>query len=118
MPKKSDPDPMYKPGDILLKKYRIEETIGRGAFGEVYHVTHLKLDSPRAIKVLRRDMPGVGSGDIQKTRERFAFEAQLGDKLSHPNVIKVYDFEEKRGKLFLIMEYAAGGSLKDRLERG
>lgn len=108
---------MYSKGDILLDKYRVEALVGRGAFGEVYHVTHLKLNSPRAIKVLRRDMPGVGSGDIQKARERFAFEAQLGDKLSHPNVVRVYDFEETEDELYLVMDFAHGGSLKDKLEK-
>ena len=106
----------YKPDDILLNKYRVESHIGRGTFGEVYHVTHLKLKVPRAVKIMRRDAPGIGSQDFQKARERFEFEAQLGARLDHPNVIKVYDFEEAEGKLYLVMEYAPGGSLRDRLD--
>jgi eukaryotic-like serine/threonine-protein kinase len=51
----------YTPGEILLEKYRVEALIGQGAFGEVYRVTHLSLNVPRALKVLRRDTPGVGS---------------------------------------------------------
>lgn len=109
----------YQAGDILLNKYRVESLVGRGAFGEVYHVTHIKMGVPRAIKVLRRDAPGVGSQDFQIIREQLTFEAGLGGRLNHPNVIQVHEFEEDEGELFLIMEYAPGGSLEDRLkERG
>ena len=105
----------YQPGDIFLNKYHVKSLVGQGAFGEVYHVTHLRLSAPRAVKLLRRDSPGIGSQDFQKARERFEFEAQLGARLDHPNVIRVYDFEEAEGELYLVMEYAHGGSLRDRL---
>jgi len=103
-------------GDILLNKYRVESLVGRGAFGEVYHVTHLKMSVPRAIKVLLRDAPGVGRQGFQIARERFTFEAQLGARLNHPNVIQVHELEEDEGELFLIMEYAPRGSLEDLLK--
>ena len=106
----------HKPGTVLLNKYRIEALVGQGAFGEVYHVTHLRLDAPRAIKVLRKDMPGVSSRMFETARERFDFEARLGARLDHPNVIKVHDFEVAEGELYLIMEYAPGGSLQDCLD--
>jgi len=109
---------LYRPGDLLLNRYRVEAFVGQGAFGEVYHVTHELTHAARAIKVLRRDMPGVGSEDYRKAKERFTFEAALGMRLDHPHVIKVYEFEEREGELFLIMEYAPGGSLKDRLAGG
>jgi serine/threonine protein kinase len=109
---------MYNKDDLLLGKYRVEALAGHGSFGEVYHVTHIKLNAPMAIKVLRKDMPGVGSTYIRNARERFSIEAQLGYRLNHPNVIKVSDFiEEKKGELYLVMEYAPGGSLKDRLKK-
>ena len=106
----------YQPGDIFLNKYHVKSLVGQGAFGEVYHVTHLRLSAPRAAKLLRRDSPGIGSQDFQKARERFEFEAQLGARLDHPNVIRVYDFEEDAGELILVMEYAPGGSLRDQLD--
>jgi eukaryotic-like serine/threonine-protein kinase len=76
---------MYSNGDILLNnKYRIETLIGRGAFGEVYHVTHLKLQQPRAIKVLSPKMPGVGNADLQRTFSRFDRAATTLVRLLHP----------------------------------
>lgn len=52
---------IFQPGDLIFNgRYRVEGLAGQGAFGQAYHVTHLRLDAPRAIKVLRRDTPGVG----------------------------------------------------------
>jgi len=104
-------------GDLLLNKYRIEALIGQGAFAEVYHATHLALNAPRALKILRRDAPGVGSTEYADFHARFQLEAQLGAKLDHPNIIQVYDFEQDRKTLILVMEYAEGGNLASRIQR-
>ena len=71
-----------------------------------------------AIKVLRHDAPGIGSGGDGRYRERFLQEAQLGKRLNQPNVVRVDDFSEDAGVLYLEMEYAPGGSLADRLAHG
>lgn len=106
----------YSPGDILLNKYRIEALVGRGAFAEVYRAMHLKLSTHRALKILRKDAPGLGSSEFVSFHERFQFEARLGARLNHPNIIQVHDFEQDGDTLVLVMEYAAGGSLVDRLD--
>mgnify|MGYP006296100515 FL=1 len=84
---------IHQPGDIILEKYRIKEKIGQGAFGEVYHATHQTLKVSRAIKVLTREMPGVGSTVFQEYEARYRLEMQLGARINHPNLIQVYDAE-------------------------
>ena len=106
----------YQPGDILLDKYRIEELIGRGAFAEVYRATHLELDRPRALKILRKDSKEVGSSTYHDYEQRFGLEAKLGDRLDHPNLIQVYDFDREGNDLVLVMEYAPGGNLAEKIQ--
>ena len=107
----------YKSGDFLFGKYRIEEIIGKGAFAEMYRAVHLELNTPRALKVLRKDAPGLGSTEYGEYQDRFKLEAQLGAKLNHPSIIQVHDFERDGKDLILIMEHAAGGSLSKRIEQ-
>jgi serine/threonine protein kinase len=112
----------YQPGqEILNHKYRIERLIGQGAFGEVYLVTHLGLNVRRAVKVLRRDAPGIGSTDFDHVRTRFQLEAQLGARLNtpspNPHLLQVFNFEQKDGLLVLEMEYAPGGNLAERIQQ-
>ena len=112
---------LLQPGDILLDKYRIEALLGQGAFAKVYRVTHLGLNVPRALKVLRRSTPGVGSTEFEEFTNRFQFEAQIGAKLgtpaAHPNLLQVHNFEVKGEQLVLEMEYASGGSLAERIKK-
>lgn len=105
----------YQPGDILLDKYRIEELIGRGSFAEVYCATHIDLNRPRALKVLRKDAPGVGPTTLREFEYRFRLEARLGDLLDHPNLIQIYDIGIDGEELVLVMEYAPGGNLAERI---
>ena len=108
----------YKPGDILLDKYRIEELIGEGAFAEVYLATHIELNVPRALNILRKEAPGVGSTEFEDFQERFKLEVQLGARINHPNVVQVHDFEREGDTLILVMEYCPGGSLAERIRLG
>ena len=102
---------------LLLRRYRFESLIGEGAFARVYLVTHLELTAPRALKVLRRDERGVGSEDFAEYITRFQLEARLGAQLDHPHVIRIYDFEREEKTIALAMEYAAGGSLAERIAK-
>jgi serine/threonine-protein kinase len=100
-----------KVGDLILnKEYCILEMLGHGAFGEVYRALDVQLNVERAVKSLRADAPGVGSTVFGQFRERFRQEAQLGARLDHPNVIKVYRFSEDEANqaLYMVMELAVG----------
>ena len=107
----------YQSSEIILKKYRVESLIGQGAFAEVYRAVHLELNAPRALKILRKDAPGLGSTEYGDYQMRFQLEAQLGAKLNHPNIIGVHDFERDGKDLILVMEFAAGGNLGKLIEQ-
>jgi formylglycine-generating enzyme required for sulfatase activity len=109
----------YQPGEKIIEKYRIERLLGQGAFGEVYLVTHLSLGVLRAVKLLRRNAPGVGSAMFGEVLKRFQLEARLGAQLNsqaaHPHLLQVFDFYAGPELAALEMEYAAGGSLAQKL---
>jgi serine/threonine protein kinase len=74
------------------------------------------LNGKRAVKVLLRDEVGIGSTEYDEYRNRFRQESQLMEWFNHPNIIRVYDFQEEDNTLFLVMEYASGGSLRERMD--
>lgn len=105
----------YSPGAVICDgKYRVEALIGRGAYGEVYRVAHLRLGVTRAVKVLRQDVATQQAEDYARYRQRFELEAHLGAVLDSPYIIKVHDCTECEGGLFLEMEFAPGGDLRGK----
>jgi len=60
----------YTHGEFILNKYKVEALIGRGAFAEVYRATHVDLKVPRALKILRKDAPGLGSTEYSASGPR------------------------------------------------
>jgi serine/threonine protein kinase len=72
----------------------------------VYLAQDEELGRPVAIKVLAENLAGDES-----VRERFLREARLAGRLSHPNVVQVYDAGEADGRLFIVMEYVPGDTL-------
>jgi tRNA A-37 threonylcarbamoyl transferase component Bud32/tetratricopeptide (TPR) repeat protein len=92
---------------ILAKRYTILDVIGHGAMGVVYAAFDRKLDRKIAIKSLH---PRHRSDD--RLAQRLAREAQALAKLSHPNVIAVYDIVADEGAVFLAMEFVAGQTLQ------
>ena len=111
----------YAPGEILLEKYRIEAMLGHGAFGDVYRVTYLPLKQVRALKVLRRETPGVDEAEFARAQERFQFEAYLGGQLNsptpHPHLILIYEPINTDDLAGLVMEFAPGGNLAERIKQ-
>jgi hypothetical protein len=102
-----------KPRSSLPKisGYEIQERIGRGGMGEVYVARQLALMRLVAIKFL------LAEGDFDQENElaRFHREAKLMAKVSHPNVLSIFDFGEVDGRPYLVMEYVEGGDLRQRM---
>ena len=92
--------------------YRITERIGQGGMGIVYKGLHVKLEQEVAIKVLAPELSQDPS-----MRERFIKEAKIQAKISHPNVVNVFNYIEDGSNLFLVMEYIPGETLDARLKR-
>jgi eukaryotic-like serine/threonine-protein kinase len=88
--------------------YEILEQIGRGGMGVVYKARHLSLDRIVALKVLSATVSD--DADFVKC---FAQEAKLIAKLSHPNIVSVYDFGNHGDIYYLSMQYAQGQTVRD-----
>jgi hypothetical protein len=100
------------PAGLAIPGYAIVARLARGGMGVVYRARDLTLDREVAIKMLSFD---------RITRDetaRFLVEAKALGALHHPHVIQVHGAGEHFGQPYLVLEYAAGGSLQDRLDRG
>ena len=95
-----------------LGNYRLVRFIGQGAFAEVYLGEHIHLGSQAAIKVLR------ASVSTPDQTEQFLAEARKMARLIHPHIVRVLDFGTEEGAPFLVLDYAQGGTLRQRHPRG
>lgn len=93
-------------------RYLVVERLGAGAMGVVYAAYDPKLDRKVALKLLR---PRAG-GDPARRTARLEREAQGLAKLSHPNVVGIFDVGVHDGQVFLAMEFLGGGTLRAWLE--
>ena len=99
-------DPML--GRVLDGRYRIDARIARGGMATVYEAHDLRLNRICAVKVMHTDL-----GDDHDFAGRFVREAHSAARLSHPNVVSVSDMGDDDGRLFLVMEYVPGCTLRD-----
>lgn len=94
-------------------KYRLDRLIGKGGMGAVYEAADLRLARPVAVKI----MLGRAFGDRQALR-RFEREAQASARLTHPNIVTVFDFGAAGAAgAFIVMELIRGRTLRAELER-
>jgi tRNA A-37 threonylcarbamoyl transferase component Bud32 len=100
-------------GHRLAGRYRLESRIGGGGMADVWSAHDERLDRSVAVKILRADRI-----EDPQVRRRFAHEGRAAARLSHPNVVSVYDVGEESGAAFLVMELIAGETLADRIGRG
>jgi serine/threonine protein kinase len=89
----------------MVSHYRIIEKIGAGGMGEVYLAEDTKLKRQVALKFLSPHLC-----QDEECRERFKREAQAVAKLSHPNVVTIYEVSEHHGRPFFAMEHCRADS--------
>ncbi|MCC7034659.1 MAG: protein kinase [Acidobacteria bacterium] len=100
-----------RPGAVLAGRYRVEREIGRGGMAVVYLAHDLRHGRLVAVKVLGEHLaPATG-------RERFLREIAIAANLAHPHILPLHDSGEADGRLFYVMPYVAGDSLRARLRR-
>jgi len=96
-----------------LERYEILQTLGQGGMGVVYLARQKKLDRLVAIKAISPYL-----AQEPEVRERFAAEASVLARLSHPNIVTLYDYIEEPDALYLVMEYVEGKPLSEILKAG
>jgi hypothetical protein len=99
-------------GTDLADRYEIERELGAGGMATVHLARDRKYDRQVAVKVLRPELAAAIGAD------RFLREIRITAQLNHPLILPVLDSGEADGKLFYVMPFVAGGSLRERLREG
>jgi serine/threonine protein kinase len=93
-------------------RYEILDKLGEGAMGVVYRARDSSLGRVVALKMLSADL-----GQEEELHQRFQREAEAIGRLSHPNIVTVYDVGEASGQLYMAMELLEGHDLRSLIEK-
>lgn len=96
----------------LNDRYRLDELVGEGGMAVVYRGYDLVLNRDVAVKLLRDQY-----GSDENFLARFDREAQSAARLSHPNIVNVYDVGQDHNVRYIVMEHIEGPNLKDLIRR-
>lgn len=109
--------PKVAPMDALigtkLGQYEILSRLGEGGMATVYRARQTTIQRDVAVKVIKTDFK-----DIEDFAKRFDREAQTSASLSHPHILKIFDYGRQGDLVYLVMELVARGSLDSVLRRG
>ena len=106
----STSDPLV--GQLLDGRYAISRKLARGGMATVYLADDQRLTRTVAVKVMHE-----GLGDDQDFIGKFDREARAAARLSHPNVVSVFDQGLHRGRPYIVMEYVEGCTLRHMITR-
>jgi len=98
-------------GDLVADRYRVDKMLGKGGMGVVFRVTDTMLEEDVAMKLFTHD------GE-EAELERFKSEMRICRKLTHPNVVRTFEFGTWRGCYFLTMEVLDGQDLSNLVQGG
>ncbi len=100
------------PGALLGRRFEILSVLGAGGMGVVYKARDRELDDLVALKMLKREL-----WDDRNQLERLKSELKLARKITHPNVLRTFDFGEIDGVPYISMEYVRGVTLRYMLDQ-
>src|ERR1700740_61609 len=101
-----------EPGRMLGNRYEILLMLGEGGMGAVYKARDRELDRLIALKVIRPEL--AQNPDIF---QRFKQEILLSSRVTHRNVVRIYDLGDAEGLKFITMEYVDGKDLRQTLNQ-
>ena len=99
-----------------IGKYQLRRQLGRGAMGVVYEAFDTVIERAVALKLLRTDV--FAAEQLADVRARFKREAHSAGKLSHPNIVTIFDYGEHDGSPYIVMDLMSGQELARKLEAG
>lgn len=94
----------------MLGRYEVEKELGKGAMGAVYLGKDPKISRVVAIKTMALSQEFEGD-ELQDVKERFFREAETAGRLSHPNIVTIYDAGEEHDLAYIAMEFLKGHDL-------
>jgi serine/threonine-protein kinase len=101
-------------GQVLDERYRVDSLIARGGMATVYLATDRRLDRVVALKVMHPEL-----ARHEEFVTRFIREAKTAARLTHPNIVAVFDQSADGGHVYLVMEFVEGQTLRELLsDRG
>lgn len=93
----------YKKGSIS-KEYTFGKSLGSGSFGTVREAYHKQTGNARAVKILKKS---------EQDEEKLFLEVDILARLSHPNIMQIYEFYDDTSNFYIVSEFCPGGELFD-----
>ena len=106
----------HAPPGTRLGRYEVERHLGRGGMGDVYLVRDTVINRRVALKTIRVDAD-LDAKHIIEIRQRFYREGQTAGRLTHPNIVTVYDVGEDLGMSYIVMEFVEGQTLTQWMKK-
>lgn len=97
---------------VLDRRYELLERVGGGGMADVYKAQDRLLDRPVAVKILHAQFQSD-----EEFIEKFHREAQAAARLSHPNIVNIYDVGVSGDDHYIVMEYVPGRTLKELIQQ-